>query len=286
MKCTTAAALVCLATTAAAAPTPKPFIPPSDLFKGFNEFNGESVYNGLFGKDEPGKDKFKKSDHKKTTVKPYKYEEVLKWDGAGSEPYDWGFNWSRRPLRNGSSGESTEDRKKKDEERKKKEEEDRKKKDEERKKKEEERKKKEEEERKKKEDEDKNKKNNDQGDWKIKNFNRKCTSGGNGNDESKDKDCTIKFEIEQPGKSSSKCEYKIDTLRASISNHKCNDNGNEYNIGAQWSDFFGADKGFTTLSVVDQKNNRIVWPAYSDTELKNGQNFSPDKTYKSQEVPK
>lgn len=280
MKCTTAAALVCLVASAAAAPTPKPFIPPSDLFKGFNQFNGESVYNGLFNKDGPSKDKSKEFDHKKATVKPYKYEDALKWDGSGSEPYDWGFNWSRRPFRNGFPGESTEDQKKKEEERKKKDEEERKKKDEERKKKEEE-------ERKKKEEDEKNKDNKDnKGDWKIKNFNRKCTNGGNGNDESKDKDCTIRFEIEQPGKSTSKCEYKIDSLRASISNHKCNDNGNEYNIGAQWSDFFGPDKGFTTLSVVDQKNKRIVWPAYSDTELKNGQNFSPDKTYKSQEVPK
>ena len=54
-------------------------------------------------------------------------------------------------------------------------------------------------------------------------------------------------------------------------------------LGSTWSGQFGENAGFQTLSVV--KAGQIVYPAYTDAELVDGQTVSPDKSFKPEAVP-
>ncbi|KAI1408142.1 hypothetical protein F5Y13DRAFT_113453 [Hypoxylon sp. FL1857] len=58
-----------------------------------------------------------------------------------------------------------------------------------------------------------------------------------------------------------------------------------YTVTSTWSGQFGEGEGFTTLSVIDYPKGLIVYPAYKDTQLPNGQVVKPDQSYPVQNLP-
>lgn len=62
-------------------------------------------------------------------------------------------------------------------------------------------------------------------------------------------------------------------------------NFGDYTITSGWSGQFGPGNGFTTLAVVDNKNRRITWPAYTDKQVQGGNVVSPDQSYAPQNLP-
>lgn len=107
--------------------------------------------------------------------------------------------------------------------------------------------------------------------WTIRSYNRHCNSP--------DTDCQVSFTIDphMGDGHTTKCKYTIKGNPASqASSHhpvKCG----PYTVTWGWSGHFGPGKGFTTLSVVDNKKGLIIWPAYSDTEMHGGK--AADKQY-------
>ncbi|KAI1649656.1 uncharacterized protein F4817DRAFT_331063 [Daldinia loculata] len=59
----------------------------------------------------------------------------------------------------------------------------------------------------------------------------------------------------------------------------------DFTITSGWSGQFGDDKGFTTFSVVDNAKRQIVYPAYTDAQVKDGQVVKPDQSYPVQNLP-
>ncbi|KAI1381566.1 hypothetical protein F4677DRAFT_460635 [Hypoxylon crocopeplum] len=58
-----------------------------------------------------------------------------------------------------------------------------------------------------------------------------------------------------------------------------------YTVTSTWSGQFGDGEGFTTLSVIDYAQGLIVYPAYKDTQLLNGEVVTPDQSYPVQSLP-
>ncbi|KAI0142428.1 hypothetical protein F4776DRAFT_506617 [Hypoxylon sp. NC0597] len=58
-----------------------------------------------------------------------------------------------------------------------------------------------------------------------------------------------------------------------------------FTVTSTWSGQFGEGEGFTTLSVIDYPRGLIVYPAYKDTQLPNGQVVKPDQSYPVQNLP-
>ncbi|KAI8961109.1 hypothetical protein F5Y11DRAFT_348862 [Daldinia sp. FL1419] len=58
-----------------------------------------------------------------------------------------------------------------------------------------------------------------------------------------------------------------------------------FTITSSWSGQFGDDNGFTTFSVVDNAKRQIVYPSYTDAQLKNGEVVKPDQSYPVQVLP-
>ncbi|KAI5928333.1 hypothetical protein F4810DRAFT_648014 [Camillea tinctor] len=58
-----------------------------------------------------------------------------------------------------------------------------------------------------------------------------------------------------------------------------------FTITSGWSDQFGADQAFTTLSVVDYANKLIVYPGYTDAQLVNATVVEPDLSFPVQSLP-
>ncbi|KAJ3459162.1 hypothetical protein MRS44_015235 [Fusarium solani] len=83
------------------------------------------------------------------------------------------------------------------------------------------------------------------------------------------------------------CKYVVKstkTAKASKANGgpaTCGD----FTITSGWSGQFGADKGFTTLSVVSKSKKQIVYPAYTDQQLAGGKVVKPDQAYAPASLP-
>ncbi|KAK5165377.1 uncharacterized protein LTR77_008906 [Saxophila tyrrhenica] len=111
--------------------------------------------------------------------------------------------------------------------------------------------------------------------WTIQNFKRVCTANA--------KKCSFTYAIDtNDGKPVTKCSYQATgspAAHASYSNVKCG----AFTVGSTWSNQFGNDKAFTTLSVV--KNGQIIYPAYTDKQLAGNKVVKPDQSYTPQNLP-
>ncbi|KAL8957908.1 MAG: hypothetical protein Q9183_005942 [Haloplaca sp. 2 TL-2023] len=110
--------------------------------------------------------------------------------------------------------------------------------------------------------------------WTIKSFLRTCNHD--------DSSCDYSFGIDTHAGAATPCTYTVaghPASRASYNNIHCGD----FVIGSTWSGQFGVDEGFQTLSVVQGRT--IVYPAYLDRQLVNGQAVSPDQSYAPQQLP-
>jgi len=109
--------------------------------------------------------------------------------------------------------------------------------------------------------------------WTFKSFTRTCNAD--------DTSCVVSFGVDTQTAPVTNCSYTVTGAPAS----QTSTNGitcGPYTISSGWSGQFGPDNGFTTWSVVDWSQHLIVWPAYNDKELVNGQAVTPDKSYAPQ----
>ncbi|QPG98380.1 hypothetical protein C2857_007550 [Epichloe festucae Fl1] len=103
----------------------------------------------------------------------------------------------------------------------------------------------------------------------------------------KDNNCTVEFTINP--KRFSKTGVKFVTVRngnvGASRNNGAAQNFGDYTVTSGWSGQFGEGKGFTTFAVVDNKDRLITYPSYTDVELANGHQVTPDKSYKPANLP-
>ncbi|KAL4736378.1 hypothetical protein BDV11DRAFT_193932 [Aspergillus similis] len=111
--------------------------------------------------------------------------------------------------------------------------------------------------------------------WTITSLKRVCNTA--------DTECTWTFGI-NTGSDTTDCTYVVNGSPASQANGGPTHCG-DFTITSGWSDQFGADNGFTTLSVVDESTRQIVWPAYTDKQLEGGDVITPDQSYTPSVLP-
>ncbi|KAK7703165.1 hypothetical protein SLS57_011049 [Botryosphaeria dothidea] len=111
--------------------------------------------------------------------------------------------------------------------------------------------------------------------WTVTDFTRNCNQG--------DTSCHISFGVNRnDGSAVQKCAYDVNgqpASRASYNSVACG----VYTISSGWSGQFGEGNGFSTLAVTDKK--QIIYPAYTDKQLVNGQTVKPDQSYAPQALP-
>ncbi|KAL2272075.1 hypothetical protein VTJ83DRAFT_1446 [Remersonia thermophila] len=109
--------------------------------------------------------------------------------------------------------------------------------------------------------------------WTLQSFQRTCNK--------EDTFCTVTFHVNNKLEPRTPCMYSIkgaSASRAPVNGITCG----PYTISSGWSGQFGEGNGFTTWSIVDWNKRLIVWPAYADHELVNGQIVTPDKSFAPQ----
>ncbi|KAL1631100.1 hypothetical protein SLS56_004627 [Neofusicoccum ribis] len=111
--------------------------------------------------------------------------------------------------------------------------------------------------------------------WTITGFTRTCNAA--------DTSCHVAFGVNRnDGSAVQQCGYDVTGAPASRTDYNSVGCG-AYTISSGWSGQFGPDAGFTTLAVTDRK--QIIYPAYTDKQLVNGQAVSPDQSYSPQALP-
>ncbi|KAM5344294.1 hypothetical protein ACJ41O_012831 [Fusarium nematophilum] len=114
--------------------------------------------------------------------------------------------------------------------------------------------------------------------WTIQTLNRVC--------DKTDTTCTWNFKINTGAGAATPCKYVVKApkgKKASQANGgpaKCG----TFTITSGWSGQFGADKGFTTVSVVNNKK-QIIYPSYTDKQLAGGKVVKPDQKYAPAALP-
>ncbi|KAI0376451.1 small secreted protein [Hypomontagnella monticulosa] len=109
--------------------------------------------------------------------------------------------------------------------------------------------------------------------WTIEGMKRGCDAGNT--------QCTWSFAINTHLEPATPCTFVVKAAGGKPASHT-DSTGNicgKYTVSSGWSDYFGADNGFTTLSVVDYAAKLIVWPAYTDKQLDAGGVVTPDLSY-------
>ncbi|CEN62940.1 hypothetical protein ASPCAL09568 [Aspergillus calidoustus] len=115
--------------------------------------------------------------------------------------------------------------------------------------------------------------------WTISSLKRVCYHG--------DTKCTWTFGVSTGSEwetTTANCTYIVEGTPASQAHGGPAPCG-IYTISSAWSGQFGADAGFTTLSVVNEKTRQIVWPAYTDKQLERGEVVTPDQSYTPSLLP-
>jgi hypothetical protein len=112
--------------------------------------------------------------------------------------------------------------------------------------------------------------------WTLQDTKRVCNAA--------DTSCTWTFGIYPGTGKATPCTYVVKGNTASHANGgpvTCGD----YTVTSGWSGQFGPDNGFTTLSVVNNKDRQIIWPAYTDKQLANGAVVKPNQSYAPAALP-
>jgi hypothetical protein len=122
--------------------------------------------------------------------------------------------------------------------------------------------------------------------WVITGLSRACNAG--------DTECTWRFGIQTSATANTACEYK--TVAAGgrpaskalaggpagtcgIPPGQPGSVDGVFTVTSGWSDQFGADHAFTTLSVVNNGRREIVYPAYTDAQVAGGRVVSPNLSF-------
>ncbi|KAI1506226.1 hypothetical protein F5X99DRAFT_127563 [Biscogniauxia marginata] len=115
--------------------------------------------------------------------------------------------------------------------------------------------------------------------WTIQSLSRTCSDDG--------ASCTWNFGIATGEGDPTPCAYVVNATAEAPATQA---NGGPaqcgiYTVTSGWSDQFGADQAFTTLSVVDYDKKLIVYPAYTDSQIANGTVVTPDLSFPVQNLP-
>ncbi|KAH6660544.1 small secreted protein [Truncatella angustata] len=90
---------------------------------------------------------------------------------------------------------------------------------------------------------------------------------------------TWEFGIDTQSGAATACKFDVSGHPASQTGLAAPATCGDFQVTTGWSDQFGADNGFTTLSVVNTATKLIVWPSYTDAQLANGAVVTPDQSY-------
>ncbi|KAI6081661.1 small secreted protein [Hypoxylon rubiginosum] len=108
--------------------------------------------------------------------------------------------------------------------------------------------------------------------WTIEGLKRVCDGA--------DTSCTWTFTVDTHVGATTPCSFTVKSGAKPAS--QTDSAGNvcgAYTVGSGWSDQFGAENGFTTLSVVDYASKLAVWPSYTDKQLAGGAVVTPDLSF-------
>ncbi|KAF4592245.1 hypothetical protein GQ602_002544 [Ophiocordyceps camponoti-floridani] len=114
--------------------------------------------------------------------------------------------------------------------------------------------------------------------WTIERMKRVCNENNT--------QCTWTFKIDTHEIKKTDCTLTVNAtanVRASRAEGKPTTCG-VFTVTSGWSGQFGEGQGFTVLSVVDKNKRLIIWPSYTDVQLKNGVVVEPDQSYGPQSV--
>ncbi|KAF5531704.1 small secreted protein [Fusarium mexicanum] len=114
--------------------------------------------------------------------------------------------------------------------------------------------------------------------WTIRDAKRYCRSD--------DSICNWKFGIDTGNGKPYECRYNVKGPGASKKRSAGPSTCGDFTITSGWSDQFGANNGFTTLSVVSKSKRQIIWPAYTDKQLAGAKIVKPDQSYAPASLPK
>lgn len=113
--------------------------------------------------------------------------------------------------------------------------------------------------------------------WTIEWLKRVCNAANT--------ECTWTFGIDTHLAPATWCTYVV----------KANENASQanggpttcgpYSITSGWSGQFGPENGFTTFAVTDFSQKLIIWPAYTDVQVKSGQVVTPNQSYAPARLP-
>jgi hypothetical protein len=115
--------------------------------------------------------------------------------------------------------------------------------------------------------------------WTIESMKRSC--------DKPDNTCAWSFTINNGG-SKQGCSYNVKRQNSKTPASHSPQTGvkcGAYTVTSGWSGQFGPGQGFTTLSVVNNKDRTIAWPAYTDNQLKGGKVVKPNQSYPVQKLP-
>ncbi|KAF4999000.1 hypothetical protein FGRMN_2799 [Fusarium graminum] len=114
------------------------------------------------------------------------------------------------------------------------------------------------------------------GQWTIAGMRRTCTLD--------DSVCIWNFNIVTDRGLGTPCIYIVRGTRASQRAGGPVECGN-FNSTSGWSGQFGPGNGFTTFSVISSQR-QIIWPAYTDNQVMNGNLVRPDQSYLPANLPR
>ncbi|KAJ5503242.1 hypothetical protein N7463_006116 [Penicillium fimorum] len=112
--------------------------------------------------------------------------------------------------------------------------------------------------------------------WALQDTKRVCNP--------EDTSCTWTFGIYPGAGDATPCTYVVEGAPASHANGGPATCGG-YTVTSGWSDQFGAENGFTTLSIVNNESRQIIWPAYTDKQVAAGEVVKPDQCYAPAALP-
>lgn len=99
-----------------------------------------------------------------------------------------------------------------------------------------------------------------------------------------DTSCTWKFGINN-GTTTTACQFDVVGTPATTTDVTTAVACGDFSVTTGWSDQFGKDNAFTTLSVVHNPTRLITWPSYTDKQLLGGAVVTPDQSYTPAALP-
>jgi hypothetical protein len=119
--------------------------------------------------------------------------------------------------------------------------------------------------------------------WTIENMQRRCTVTPRN-------ECVWTFKINQhkEGVAPTDVRYVVNGTSAVLPSRSVGGPSKHgiFTVTSTWSDYFGVENAWTTMSVIDYKRGVLIYPAYTDKQLAGGKVVKPDQTYVPESIPK